>query len=62
MFHVATVPAVHASHFGEVNVASIMSRFELEAFLTPIEKHQINVLLNAPPLVIAMIMSPLTKK
>ena len=39
-----------------------MRRFELEAFLAAIERHQINVLGIVPPLVIAIIMSPLTKK
>jgi hypothetical protein len=62
MFHVAAVPAVHACPFRRGNVALIMSRFELEAFLTPIEKHQIDVLGNVPPLVIAIIISPLTTR
>jgi 4-coumarate--CoA ligase len=61
MLHVATVPAVHASPFRRGNVAFIMSGFGLEAFLTPIEKYQVNVLGNVPPLVIAIIMSPITK-
>lgn len=61
MFHVAAVPAVHACPFRRGNVALIMSRFELEAFLTPIEKHQIDVLGNVPPLVIAIIISPLMR-
>lgn len=61
-FHVATVPAVHASPFRSGNKCWIMRRFELEAFLAAIEKHQINYLGIVPPLVIAIIMSPLRHK
>jgi acyl-coenzyme A synthetase/AMP-(fatty) acid ligase len=44
------------------NVAYIMRRFELEPFLAAIEKYQINALGIVPPLVIAIIMSPLRHK
>lgn len=62
MFHVATVPAVHAGPFRTGHVAYIMRRFELEEFLAAIERHQINFLGMVPPLVIAIIMSPLRHK
>jgi 4-coumarate--CoA ligase len=62
MFHVATVPAVHAGPFRSGNVAFIMRRFELEAFLAAIERHQITYLGMVPPLVISIIMSPLARK
>jgi 4-coumarate--CoA ligase len=62
MFHVATVPAVHAGPFRTGNAAYIMRRFELEAFLAAIERHQINYLGIVPPLVISIIMSPLRHK
>jgi 4-coumarate--CoA ligase len=62
MFHVATVPAVHASPFRAGNPIWIMRRFELEPFLAGIEKHQVTNLGMVPPLVIAIINSPLSKK
>jgi 4-coumarate--CoA ligase len=62
MFHVATVPAVHASPFRSGNKCWIMRRFELDAFLAAVEKLQITDLGMVPPLVIAIIMSPLSKK
>jgi 4-coumarate--CoA ligase len=61
-FHVATVPLVHASPFRSGNPCWIMRRFELELFLSTIERHQINYLGIVPPLVIAIIMSPLRHK
>jgi 4-coumarate--CoA ligase len=62
MFHVATVPAIHASPFRAGHKIWIMRRFELEPFLAGIEKHQVTNLGMVPPLVIAIIMSPLSKK
>jgi 4-coumarate--CoA ligase len=62
MFHVSTVPAVHASPFRSGTKCWIMRRFELEAFLAAVEKLQITDLGMVPPLVIAIIMSPLSKK
>ena len=44
MFHVAAVPAAHATPFRTGHVAYIMRRFELEHFLASIERHQINQL------------------
>ena len=61
-FHVSTVPAVHASPFRTGNQCWIMRRFELETFLAAVEKLQITDLGIVPPLVIAIIMSPLSKK
>ncbi|ETN37935.1 uncharacterized protein HMPREF1541_07558 [Cyphellophora europaea CBS 101466] len=62
MFHVATVPAVHISPFRTGHPCWIMRRFELEPFLAAIQRHQITDLGMVPPLVIAIIMSPLSKK
>ena len=62
MFHVATVPAVHVSPFRSGNQCWIMRRFELEAFLAAIDRLKITDLGMVPPLVIAIIMSPLRKK
>ena len=62
MFHVATVPLVHAGPLRAGNIAYIMRRFELEPYLAAIEKHQISTLGMVPPLVISIIMSPLRYK
>ena len=62
MFHVATVPLVHAGPLRAGSVCYIMRRFELEPYLAGIEKHQITSLGMVPPLVIAIIMSPLRLK
>lgn len=61
-FHVATVPAVHMSPIRSGWTIFIMRRFDLEAYLAAVEKYQITDLGMVPPLVIATIMSPLTKK
>ncbi|KAK3714260.1 hypothetical protein LTR37_007846 [Vermiconidia calcicola] len=44
MFHVATVPLVHAGPFRTGHVCYIMRRFELEPYLAPIERHRISTL------------------
>ncbi|KAH3990605.1 acyl-CoA synthetase ACTT5 [Parastagonospora nodorum] len=62
LFHVATVPSIHASPFRTGHPVWIMRRFELEPFLAGIEKHQVTNLGVVPPLVIAIINSPLSKK
>lgn len=62
MFHVATVPGVHASPFRSGHPIWIMRRFELEPYLAAIEKHRITNLGMVPPLVIAIINNPVTKK
>jgi 4-coumarate--CoA ligase len=56
MFHVATVPLVHAGPLRAGGVAYIMRRFELEPFLAALERHKITYLGMVPPLVIAIIM------
>jgi 4-coumarate--CoA ligase len=62
MFHVATVPGIHASPFRSGHKIWIMKRFELEPFLANVEKHKITNLIMVPPLVIAIINSPLARK
>lgn len=62
MFHVATVPLVHAGPLRAGSACYIMRRFELESYLAAIERHKITMLGMVPPLVIAIIMSPLRHK
>jgi acyl-CoA synthetase (AMP-forming)/AMP-acid ligase II len=62
MFHVAMVPAVHSSPFRSGHSIWIMRRFEIEPYLAAIERLKITNLGMVPPLVIAIINSPLSKK
>ncbi|KAF2014491.1 acetyl-CoA synthetase-like protein [Aaosphaeria arxii CBS 175.79] len=62
MFHVATVPAIHASPFRSGHPVWIMRRFELEPYLEGIERLKITNLGMVPPLIIAIINSPLSQK
>ncbi|KAH8706048.1 hypothetical protein BGW36DRAFT_436253 [Talaromyces proteolyticus] len=61
-FHVASVPAMHLFPLRSGAKAWVMRRFELEAFLAAIEKYHITEIGVAPPLVLAIIMSPLRHK
>jgi len=45
---------------GEASV--VMRRFDLDGFLSSIEKFGINTVVIVPPIVITIIMSPITKK
>ena len=62
MFHAAIAPVGHTSALKSGSLNVVMRRFELEAFLGAIEKFKVNDLLLVPPIIIATIMSPLTKK
>ena len=62
MFHVATVPAVHVSPWRSGNQCWIMRRFELEPYLRAVQDLGITDLGMVPPLVIAIINSPLKEK
>lgn len=62
MFHAAAAPSTHTSALKAGHVGVVMRRFELEAFLANIEESRINDLAMVPPLIIATIMSPITKK
>lgn len=62
LFHVATVPGVHCGPLRRGSATYIMRRFDLEFFLAAVEKYRITVLGFVPPLVIAIINSPLRHK
>jgi len=61
MFHVATAPTSHTSTLKAGDLGVVMRRFDLQPFLKNVEEYQISDLLMVPPLVIATIMSPMTK-
>lgn len=56
-FHVATVPAVHVTPLHNGSKIWIMRRFELETYMSAIQRYQITDLGMSPPLVIAIINS-----
>ena len=61
-FHVAVAPRTLFSPLRSGNDVYTMRRFALEPFLQYVEKYQITDLLMVPPMVIAIIMSPLRHK
>ncbi|KAF2846722.1 acetyl-CoA synthetase-like protein [Plenodomus tracheiphilus IPT5] len=62
MFHVMAVPGVHASPLRTGTPIWVMRRFELKPYLAAIQRHRITNLLMVPPIVIAVVNSPVTKK
>jgi 4-coumarate--CoA ligase len=62
MFHVAVAPRAHFSPLRSGVKTYFMRRFELEPFLANIERYGITELITVPPIVIAIIMSPLRHK
>jgi acyl-CoA synthetase (AMP-forming)/AMP-acid ligase II len=62
MFHAAAAPASHITALRSGQVSYVMRRFELEPFLQNAQKYCITDLVVVPPLVIAMIMSPVSRK
>ena len=62
MFHAAAVPVSHTTTLKVGQVGVVMRRFDLGQFLANIEKFQITDLALAPPIVVATIMSPMSKQ
>ncbi len=62
MFHAAIVPVAHTTPLRSGHVSYVLRRFELEPYLAAIEKYSITELSLVPPLVVALLMSPATRK
>jgi acyl-CoA synthetase (AMP-forming)/AMP-acid ligase II len=62
MFHAAIVPTAHTTPLRSGHISYVMRRFELETYLRSIQEYQITDLVLVPPLVIALITSPMTKQ
>ncbi|KAF8856995.1 AMP-binding enzyme [Acephala macrosclerotiorum] len=62
MFHVACVPVAHTTPLRSGQVSVVCRRFELEHFLSTIEKFKISEVPIVPPIVVAIIMSDITPK
>ena len=61
-FHAAIAPRVHTSVLKAGWKSYVMRRFELEPFFAYSEKYQVTEAGGVPPMIIAMIMSPLRNK
>lgn len=61
MFHAACVPIAHITPLRSGHISYVLRRFELEPFLKAYQEFQITDMRIVPPIVIATIMSPITK-
>lgn len=62
MFHAATVPGCHFSPLRSGDSVWVLKRFEIEQYLRCMEKYQITDGAMVPPVVVAIITSPLSQK
>lgn len=62
MFHAAIAPRAHTGTLRTGDRTYIMRRFDLEQYLAGIEKFGVTTVSVVPPMAIAIIMSPLSKK
>lgn len=62
MFHAAIVPSGHFTPLRSGHTTYVLRRFEVEPFLAAIEKQRITEIPTVPPIVLAIINSPLAKK
>ena len=61
MFHAASAPVAHYAPLRSGEPTYILRKFELEPFLAAMQKYEITEGAFVPPIVIAVIMSPITK-
>ncbi|CZR65933.1 related to 4-coumarate--CoA ligase [Phialocephala subalpina] len=61
-FHAASIPMAHIAPLRSGEQTYVMRRFDLEPFLQNIERYGILELPMVPPLIVAIIMSPLRQK
>jgi long-subunit acyl-CoA synthetase (AMP-forming) len=57
----AAAPPVHIAPLRSAHVTYVMRRFELKPYLEGVEKFKITELFVVPPLVISIVMSPMSK-
>lgn len=62
MFHVAMAPVAHTTPLRSGHTSYVLPKFDVEQYLRTIEKHEITDLGAVPPVIIATINSPLSKK
>ncbi|KAF2084078.1 acetyl-CoA synthetase-like protein [Saccharata proteae CBS 121410] len=61
-FHVAVAPTIHFSPLRNGTATYVMRRFQLEPYLQYMERYAITDMAVVPPIAIAIIMSPASKK
>ncbi|KAJ5542743.1 hypothetical protein N7535_005167 [Penicillium sp. DV-2018c] len=62
LFHASAAPVSHISTLKAGQMAYMLRRFDLQTYLTTVEKYNVTDLAMVPPIVIAILMSPLTQK
>ncbi|CEJ61952.1 hypothetical protein PMG11_10468 [Penicillium brasilianum] len=62
VFHASAAPVTHISTLKAGTAAYVMRRFDLEEYLNTVEKYDITDLAMVPPIVIAILMSPVSQK
>lgn len=62
VFHAAAAPVTHISTLKTGSTAYMMRRFDLAEFLNLVEKYNVTDLAMVPPIVIAILMSPVSRK
>ncbi|KAJ5964986.1 uncharacterized protein N7479_004862 [Penicillium vulpinum] len=62
IFHASAAPIAHISTLKAGAVAYMMRRFNLETYLATVEKYNVTDLAMVPPIVISILMSPLSQK
>ncbi|KAJ5342787.1 AMP-dependent synthetase/ligase [Penicillium brevicompactum] len=62
VFHASAAPVTHITTLKAGNVAYMMRRFDLEKYLQTVEKYDVTDLAMVPPIVIGILMSPISKQ
>lgn len=62
VFHAAAAPVTHISTLKAGSVLYLMRRFTLETFLETIEKYNVTDVSMVPPIVTAVVMSPISQR
>ncbi|OQD82477.1 hypothetical protein PENANT_c021G01544 [Penicillium antarcticum] len=62
VFHASAAPVTHISTLKAGSAAYMMRRFDLEEYLNTVEKYNVTDLAMVPPIVIAILMSPLCQQ
>lgn len=61
VFHAAAAPSTHFGTLKSGHITYVMRRFDLQAFLTTVEKYDITDIAAVPPIVLAILMSPFSR-
>lgn len=62
LFHAAAAPSSHIGALAGGEVIYMMRRFDLPIFLQSIEKFRVTEVMAVPPMIIAIVMSPVSKE